>query len=170
VLREAFAHHAWATERILDACADLTDEQREREIPAIFGSVLDTLRHLVDSDTWYLTCVSDGRFGRGRVDTSVFSFEEVRALAAENAAGWDRLIDEELATADPRTDVVSTSLDGSRRHMTLGVRLAQVVHHGSDHRSQLCTALTLLGAFVPDVDAWAYGDQADEGWFEDRPL
>lgn len=167
MLRDAFGHHAWATERIIDACGDLTDEQRAREIPAIFGSVLDTLRHLVDSDTWYLWCVSDGRFGRGRVDTSSFSFEEVRALADENAAAWSRLIDEELAAADPDTDVVSTSLDGGRRHATLGVRLAQAAQHGNDHRSQLCTALTQLGAFVPDVDVWAYGDQAGRGWFED---
>jgi uncharacterized damage-inducible protein DinB len=36
------------------------------------------------------------------------------------------------------------------------VRLAQVVHHGTDHRSQVSTALTSLGVEPPDIDVWAY--------------
>ena len=39
-----------------------------------------------------------------------------------------------------------------------GIRLAQVVHHGSDHRSQICTALTELGHEPPEFDVWAYGE------------
>jgi uncharacterized damage-inducible protein DinB len=40
----------------------------------------------------------------------------------------------------------------------MGLRLAQVVHHGSDHRSQVCTALTSLGITPPEIDLWAYGE------------
>jgi carboxymethylenebutenolidase len=40
---------------------------------------------------------------------------------------------------------------------TLGIRVAQIVHHGSDHRSQVCTGLTSLGVQPPDIDLWAYG-------------
>ena len=43
-------------------------------------------------------------------------------------------------------------------HSKKGLRLAQVVHHGSDHRSQVCTALTGLGVTPPDIDLWADGD------------
>jgi hypothetical protein len=32
----------------------------------------------------------------------------------------------------------------------------KVVHHGTDHRSQVCTALTSLGVEPPDIDVWAY--------------
>jgi uncharacterized damage-inducible protein DinB len=34
------------------------------------------------------------------------------------------------------------------------------LHHGTDHRSQICTALTALGVEPPGIDAWAYGLQA----------
>jgi len=40
----------------------------------------------------------------------------------------------------------------------MGVRLAQVLHHGSDHRSQICTALTSLGVEPPSIDVWDYGE------------
>ena len=43
------------------------------------------------------------------------------------------------------------------RDATIGIRLAQVLHHGSDHRSQISTALTTLGHAPPEFDVWAYG-------------
>jgi uncharacterized damage-inducible protein DinB len=33
-----------------------------------------------------------------------------------------------------------------------------VVHHGTDHRSQICTALTTLGIEPPLIDVWDYGE------------
>jgi uncharacterized damage-inducible protein DinB len=46
--------------------------------------------------------------------------------------------------------------DGSSITAPLGVRLAQAIHHGTDHRSQVCTALTTLGVTPPEIDAWDY--------------
>jgi len=40
----------------------------------------------------------------------------------------------------------------------LGLRLAQVVHHGTDHRSQVCTALTSFGLTPPEIDLWSFGE------------
>jgi len=42
----------------------------------------------------------------------------------------------------------------------LGIRLAQALHHGTDHRSQICTALTALGVDPPGIDVWNFGVQA----------
>jgi uncharacterized damage-inducible protein DinB len=46
--------------------------------------------------------------------------------------------------------------DGWEVHSPVGLRLAQVVHHGTDHRSQVCTALTSLGLTPPEIDLWAF--------------
>jgi len=43
-------------------------------------------------------------------------------------------------------------------HYPAGIRLAEVIHHGTDHRSQACTALTALGITPPDIDVWAFGE------------
>ena len=40
----------------------------------------------------------------------------------------------------------------------MGIRLAQALHHGTDHRSQICTALTSLGVEPPSIDVWDYGE------------
>jgi uncharacterized damage-inducible protein DinB len=63
MLAQGFGHHSWATEQLLDRCAALSDEELTRHIPAIYGSTLDTVRHLVDADNWYLWCISGGELG-----------------------------------------------------------------------------------------------------------
>ena len=47
--------------------------------------------------------------------------------------------------------------DGYEKSAPMGIRLAQALHHGTDHRSQVCTALTALGIEPPDIDAWDFG-------------
>ena len=55
LFRDAFDHHIWATQRLIDSFRDLTPEQLATPAHPKFGSVLETLRHLVASDVWYLT-------------------------------------------------------------------------------------------------------------------
>ena len=59
-LTDAFAHHAWATLRLIDACSELTAEQLATPVPGTYGSILDTMRHMVASDSWYLFVITDG--------------------------------------------------------------------------------------------------------------
>ncbi|HEX9124342.1 MAG TPA: hypothetical protein VF984_13465, partial [Actinomycetota bacterium] len=49
--------------------------------------------------------------------------------------------------------------DGSETHAPVSIRLAQVLHHGTDHRSQICTVLTTLGIEPPAIDVWDFGLQ-----------
>jgi uncharacterized damage-inducible protein DinB len=155
VLREGLRHHVWATEQLLDACAGVPDEELERAIPAIYGSALDTMRHLIDADNWYLQCISSGELGIEGFDADDLSFAELRPIARATAAGWELILERDL---DPDAEIVTIGVDGSTRHATAGIRLAQVLHHGSDHRSQVCTALTTLGHEPPEFDVWAYGE------------
>jgi uncharacterized damage-inducible protein DinB len=59
----------------------------------------------------------------------------------------------------PTPDRQIEDVTGETRYLApVGVRLAQVVQHGTDHRSQVSTALTLLGVEPPDIAVWAYGE------------
>jgi uncharacterized damage-inducible protein DinB len=92
---------------------------------------------------------------------------EVQALRDAmqgNGPEWARLLASEL---DPRQDVVRHREDGSGSHAPLGIRLAQVVHHGTDHRSQICTALTLIGVEPPEIDVWDFGAQQGRVYVEE---
>ena len=60
ILADAFGHHVWATIRVLDACADLDDAQLATTVPGTYGSILDTLRHVVGGDVFYLDVLQGG--------------------------------------------------------------------------------------------------------------
>jgi uncharacterized damage-inducible protein DinB len=157
MIREALGHHAWATGRLLEVCANLSEEQLNQPIPATYGSILDTLRHLVDADNWYLQGLSGGELGRDEVDERSLSLGDVRDLARANADAWNALLSMGIGD-DPDVDIVTERHDGSVRHATAGIRSAQAIHHGTDHRSQVCTALSVLGTEPPEIDVWAYGE------------
>ncbi len=78
--------------------------------------------------------------------------DEARSLIEINGGEWMSLLDH-----DPDADRDIVEEDGEWRvESPVGVRLAQVIHHGTDHRSQVCTALTFLGVEPPEIDVWAY--------------
>ena len=81
---------------------------------------------------------------------------ELRTAMEGNGAAWSQLLTEDL---DPDVDVTRHRDDGSQSLAPMGIRLAQALHHGTDHRSQICTALTLLGIEPPPIDVWDFADQ-----------
>ena len=58
-MKDAFGHHVWATTRLIDVCLELPPEQLDTAVPGTYGSILDTQRHLVGSDAWYLRCITE---------------------------------------------------------------------------------------------------------------
>ena len=72
-----------------------------------------------------------------------------------NGSGWAEYLsraldaDEVVHEVDPH--------DGFQRWASVGFRLAGVLDHGTDHRSQVCTALTSLGTKPPKIDVFDYG-------------
>ena len=154
LLDEALAHHVWATLRLIDACLPLTREQLGSAVPGTYGSILETMRHLVEADTYYLAHLT-GDPAR-EIDSGRMDLRELRAEMEADERTWIELLD-----PDPDPDAVVPDVDeeGYRRDASIGVRIAQAIHHGTDHRSQICTALTTLGLEPPLIDVWAFGVQ-----------
>jgi uncharacterized damage-inducible protein DinB len=152
-LDDALGHHVWATLRLFDVCSSLEPEQLVTPIAGTYGSVLDTLRHLVGADSWYLHVLSGGRVEP--IDEEEMSLGDLRSLMEARGAEWRNVLTDAPEAA---TDITVTRDDGTQSHAPAGIRMSQVVHHGTDHRSQICTALTLLGVEPPDIDVWAFGE------------
>jgi uncharacterized damage-inducible protein DinB len=152
LLFDAMAHHIWATERLIDACAELTLEQLRTPEPGTYGSILGTMAHLVGTDGWYLTFFRD--WTNPITEDSDAGLAELRTAITANGVAWMELLAGDL---DGETDMVEHG-EGWDFHAPLGFRLAQVFHHGTDHRSQICTALTSLGVTPPEIDLWVYGE------------
>ena len=154
LLTDAFEHHSWATLRLLDVCLALDDAQLATSVPGTYGSILETLRHLVGADNGYLFRCSGER--TPLIDEEGMDVAQLRDAMAGDAESWRELI--ARGDLDPDTDIMRRNDDGSEFHAPLGIRLAQVLHHGTDHRSQVCTALTSLGIEPPLIDVWDFGE------------
>ena len=156
-LADAFGHHAWATLRVIDACLELNPEQLDTAVRGTYGSILDTLRHLVGSDAYYVSVLNGGPIVE--IDEEQLDLARLRSLVVDTGAAWSELLATEL---DPDRDVVRYRDDGSESHAPASTRLAQALHHGTDHRSQIATALTSLGIKPPAIDVWDYGRDASK--------
>jgi len=154
LLADAFAHHVWATLRLVDACLPLSPEQLDATTPGTYGSILATMRHLIGGDASYLWVLTDGRVAE--VEEDRMDFLELRAVMESNEAAWASLVAQEL---DPDAVVVRHRDDGIDSHAPMGIRLAQALHHGTDHRSQVCTILTTIGVEPPGIDVWDFARQ-----------
>ena len=157
ILDDAFGHHVWATIRLIDACLALTPEQLKTTVPGTFGSIIDTMRHIVGGDVSYLVALTGG--SRPAIDEAEerhMSVADLRAAMEANGPVWSSLLEQDL---DPDTVVIRYRDDGTESHAPMGIRLAQALHHGTDHRSQICTALTTLGIEPPAIDVWDFADK-----------
>ena len=128
--------------------------QLETDVPGTYGSIVATLRHLVGADSWYLFDLT--RDPARRIEEAGMGLDELRDAIEADGPAWQAFLD---ANTDP--DVIVREVDeddGFERDATVGVRLAQALHHGTDHRSQICTALTSLGVEPPPIDVWDFGE------------
>jgi uncharacterized damage-inducible protein DinB len=153
LLADAFAHHVWATLRLIDTCLALSPEQLETRVPGTYGSIIDTMRHLVGGDSWYLFDMT-GDPAR-RIEADQMDLRALRTAMERDGTAWVQLLDE-----DPDPEVVLKEVDesdGYERDAPVGIRLAQALHHGTDHRSQICTVLTAIGVQPPSIDVWDFG-------------
>jgi uncharacterized damage-inducible protein DinB len=154
MLGDAFGHHIWATQRVIDACLALEPAQLETAVPGTYGSIIDTVRHLVASDCGYLFALTGGR--TSEIEEAEMDLAALRTTVEGNGTAWTALLADDI---DPDGDVIRHRDDGTDSHAPAGIRLAQALHHGTDHRSQICTALTSLGVEPPEIDVWDFAEQ-----------
>lgn len=152
-LEPAFTHHVWATLRVIDVCLDLSAEELQASVPGTRGPILETLRHIVGGDADELFILTGDR--AYYVDADRMSLADARAVMERNGSGWAELISGSL---DPAVVVREVDeADGYQRWAPVGFRLAAALQHGTDHRSQICTALTTLGVEPPRIDVMNFG-------------
>jgi uncharacterized damage-inducible protein DinB len=153
LLQDAFGHHVWATIRVIDACSTLDPAQLEAGSPGTYGSILETLRHTVGADSSYLFVLTGGEVPE--IQEASMGLAELRAEMERNGPRWKAYLERDL---DPAVMVIRHRDDGTEGGAPLAVRVAQAIHHGTDHRSQICTVLTNLGIEPPAIDVWDYAD------------
>lgn len=147
-----FRHNRWANRLMMEACRGLSDEQLDTTVEGTYGTIRDTITHLVRAESGYTFRLIGGEriFGREEpfpgVDRSIEVLEQTGAALEEVAADLD-----------PKRIIAIVS-DEATEHIPAFVVLLQAVNHATDHRSHIATILTQLGQQPPELDLWSYDD------------
>jgi len=152
-LTTLFSHHLWANLLLIERCAELTPEQLHAAISGTFGSIRDTLEHIVTSEQSYFSRISTGQPRHAPDDAPPMTIAEMVDAARTTGMG---LID--WAPRVQPGDMVEVDWDGTPRDVPKSIILTQVINHATEHRAQIMATLTQLGVEPPDLQGWAYFD------------
>ena len=152
---DPLGHHVWATRTLLDFCARLTPEQRGLTSPGTYGPIDQTLAHAVGADEYYLYLLTGDRPARPLEPRAIVDFADLVVRADRNAS-----LIRGLSSSQRDTSAVTPVKRGDAP-ISVGMVLAQIVHHGNEHRGQVRTILGANGIAAPDVSGWAYGGQKE---------
>lgn len=150
ILAKLFEHNNWANQKILEACASLTDEQFDAPPQsATEGNIRSTLLHLANAQLGYLRILTlplDQR--QERVD---LEFAEIQASLGKT--GGDLL--EMVRDGNVPHDRLTTR---DEYYVEPWVIILQIINHATEHREQIKSMLTALGITPPSIDGWDYGE------------
>ncbi len=152
-LRAMFDFHRWATEGLIDHLAELPKKRLDDAIPGTYGSIQQTLTHLLDADGRYLTRLRDPS-PPPRVEREGVPLDQLRSELREHAERWEQaLVDLDAGTLDA---AVLGAEDYPDTRPAEAMLLIQAIHHGNDHRTQIWSTLGAAGEEVPELDGWEY--------------
>lgn len=165
-------HNVWASKVLLDVCRTLTTEQLTAPDGAgTTLSIIETFNHLVLSDGGYLWSLGGPQTSWVAAnqreqeehpepwsDTTeyreqVADLDELALRIGETERLWEAFFASEEFDAE-RVCV----LDVGTYECPAGIVMAEVFHHASVHREQICAMLTGFGVEPPDVQPWGFAD------------
>lgn len=151
-----FQHNLWANLRLFEKCSELTAGQLDSSMVGVFGSIRDTLFHIVRAEQGYFSRISTGeRYIPPEEEHAMTMAEMITALrtTGEGFIAW--------ASKIQADDTVEIDWDGTARQVPKTIILNQVINHATEHRSQVMSIMTQIGVEPPDVSSWSYFDELD---------
>jgi uncharacterized damage-inducible protein DinB len=154
VLAELFRHNLWANLTLLDLCATLPDEVLATNVPGTYGSIRETLPHLVGAEERYLAALVAGPERRN--PTLEQTAPDLATLQEHARQSGERFITfAETVEGNPTLQV---TWRGKSYEMPAALFLVQAINHATEHRTQIKTGLTLAGITPPELDGWTWDD------------
>ncbi len=140
---EHLRYTAWASRKLVDAAAQLTEEELNRDFGTADKSVLGTLVHVYAADRIWLARI-EGR-------EQQFITPEDRNLAVLQN-DWPKLLERWQSLSDFERAISYKDLKGNSYQTPLRQIILHVVNHGTHHRGQVSGFLRAMGHKPPPVD------------------
>ncbi|HEY7030593.1 MAG TPA: DinB family protein [Thermomicrobiales bacterium] len=158
-LVELFRHNAWANQRLFDACAGLSDAQLDATVVGTFGSIRNTLVHIVGAQERYVAALAEA--GPVRASRERAPFPGLAELRDGARTSGEALV--ELAAQTQSGATVTTTWRGEGYTLPVWLLLVQAINHATEHRAQVAAILTQLGIEPPGMDGWTYHETCFDG-------
>ncbi len=154
-LADITRHNSWATATLLEFCQGLDDETLDTPMPGTYGSIRDMLRHIINSEMSYLFRASGLWPERPWPTGEAVGLETLAVRAAILADAWEQYL-----TNGVDVDGLNEAHgdDGSIYTVRHGVFITQAIHHGNEHRAQICSILGARGIEPPELSGWLWGE------------
>lgn len=150
------AYNRWANDRLYDACAGLGDAERKRDRAAFFGSIHNTLSHILVGDRIWLGRI-EGRPDDGTpLDAVPFDdFDELRRARDAEDDRIDRVL---AAMSEDRLagDLAYRNVAGAPFRTPLRLVWTHMFNHETHHRGQVHDMLSQAGIAPPELDLIYY--------------
>jgi uncharacterized damage-inducible protein DinB len=150
-IRTLYEYDAWANGRTLNACAALTQGQLTRNLGSSFGSVRDTLVHIVGAQMIWLDRLHGASPAGLPKPDGYPDMAAVRAEFAETESTLSSYV-RGLSAADLERFFEFRNAKGNLLRDQIGNVLQHIANHGTYHRGQITTLLRQLGAAPVSTD------------------
>jgi uncharacterized damage-inducible protein DinB len=147
-LDHVLRHNAWANKTLLEFCVGLEPAGLELSAAGTYGTLYGTLQHIVGAEQFYIRLLTGDVVGTPVRKTERRTLDDLIGIAALTGT---RAID--VAAKDDVARVIAPGEDQT----TVGIVLAQLVHHGNEHRAHATTILGSHDRPTPKIGAWTYG-------------
>jgi uncharacterized damage-inducible protein DinB len=162
-IQRLFAYNTWADQRTVAGCEALTKEQFLEPLGGSFGSVRNTLAHIMDVEWLYL------ERWQGRAPSSFPKAEDYPDLShiKERWRSIDSDMDEFLRalSSERLAQIIEfRNTKGILYRHPLWETMQHLVNHGTYHRGQVTTLLRQLGATPLATDMiFFYRERSGQG-------
>jgi uncharacterized damage-inducible protein DinB len=154
-LERRYDYGYWANRKLLTVVSQLTPEQFTQTVAGSFGSVRNTLVHILSAEWgWLERCGGHPRGPSLKPDDfpTVASLEQ----AWTQVEGWVRAFLAGLEDEDLNRLIEYKNPRGETRSMALGESLQHGANHGVHHRGQVALLLRVLGHAPGNFDLLFY--------------
>ena len=151
MLAEFVHYNNWANRQVLDACQKLSEGQLAVAMSGAYGTVRDTLEHIIRSEAGYVALLTGTRPDPPFKWEARPGVDEMTAYAAQVGQAL-----EDAAYRLAPTDHVYQEWQGRKVHYEALAVFIQIVNHGIEHRTNITTILSHEQQPRPDVDGWGY--------------
>ncbi len=158
-IEKLIKHMGWANQQIIKKIGELPDEALGAYVVNPKWTVAEMIHHILSSADWYGSLLTDEEYIDFDQPTSTKEMVDLSEKA--------KIFDGRLLRACEGPDVLFPKPDesGNTIKRARSTILSQAVHHATEHRAQLVSALEFRGHAtinLDDFDLWGYADAKGE--------